>query len=255
MGRTRKGIPSYMVTAMNMDIIRKIGLYYNCWIKEDVILQLLQKHTNLSLTKTTLRKAYSYAPLQCVDVLKSTNSYGVFRRELRIKTQPKCYYFYFTRSFASIPPIQVKWENKAINSVSFFTKRRRSPPTYQETESSSQIDSIPTQSDDIITCTRQGPAKRKKEGSCEITPVNDPNSKASKILSQSKWDSPEAALLFVYGNKAMQQDKAMRDRTNRTNNPTDAVPTEFDVRKHIIAQIPILHNAYLTVEGWKNIVG
>jgi hypothetical protein len=251
MARARKGVPSYMVTAMNMDSIRKIGLYCNRWIREDVILQLLQKHTNLSLTKTTLRKAYSYAPLQCVDMLKSSNSYGVFRRELRIKTQPKLYYFYFTRSFASIPPIQVKWENKAINSVSFFTKRRRSPRTYQETESSSKIDSIPTHSDDIITCTRQGPAKRKKEGSCEITSVNDPNSKAKKILSQSKWDSPEAALLFVYGNKATQQEMEKREeKSNRTNNP----PAKLDVRKHIIAQIPILRKAYLTAEGWKIIV-
>jgi hypothetical protein len=47
--------------------------------------------------------------------------------------------------------------------------------------------------------------------------------------------------------------KRNEDISNRTN-PTDAVPIELDVRKHIIAQIPILHKAYLTAEGWKNII-
>jgi hypothetical protein len=58
----------------------------------------------------------------------------------------------------------------------------------------------------------------------------------------------------LYGNKATQQEIEMRDRPNRTNTPTDAVPTKLDVRKHIIAQTSILHKAYLTVEGWKIIV-
>jgi hypothetical protein len=73
-----------------------MGLYYNCWLSEDVLLDLIEKHAvsdNIP-NKYQLRKAYTTATLQCVNLISCTNSYGIFRREYKCKKEPPKKYFF-----------------------------------------------------------------------------------------------------------------------------------------------------------------
>jgi hypothetical protein len=65
--------------------------------------------------------------------------------------------------------------------------------------------------------------------------------KSTQISKETKWHSPEAVSLFVSGPKR-------RLETKEKN--MEAV----DVKQHIHSQISILRAAYLSVDGWKNIV-
>jgi hypothetical protein len=118
-----KKLPSYLRVARPVATVCGMGLYYNCWISEDVIIQLIEKHCNSTVTKTMLRKAYSSNVLQCVDMLNSVNSYGVFRRMSRYKKEPIKFYFYLTLSSAGILPIQAQWRKNSITSIDQLNKR------------------------------------------------------------------------------------------------------------------------------------
>jgi hypothetical protein len=47
----------------------------------------------------------------------------------------------------------------------------------------------------------------------------------------------------------------MKDKQDKnTSNMNDPSTVQLDVRKHVMAQIPVLCKAYLTAEGWKNTI-
>jgi hypothetical protein len=65
--------------------------------------------------------------------------------------------------------------------------------------------------------------------------------KSTQISKETKWHSLEAVSLFVSGPKT-------RLGTKEKNMET------VDVKQHVQSQISILRAAYLSVDGWKNIV-
>jgi hypothetical protein len=95
--------------------------------------------------------------------------------------------------------------------------------------------------------TEQSCCKRRKidKEVCEYTPVICPNNNTNANSSfETKWDSPEAAALFVHGTSKRVQRKRKKSQTeNKT-----------DVEKHITEQIQRLRAVYLSPLGWQDIL-
>jgi hypothetical protein len=69
------------------------------------------------------------------------------------------------------------------------------------------------------------------------------------IQNQTKWDSPEALSLFVCGTKAISQ-RFEKQVKQQTSTPTESI----DVKKHVMGQIWVLRNAFVTPHSWRQLL-
>jgi hypothetical protein len=187
--------PSYLKVAHHAATVCGMGLYYNCWISEDVIIQLIEKHSNSTVTKTMLRKVYSSNVLQCVDMLNSVNSYGVFRRMSRHKQEPKKNYFYFTLSSAGVLPIRAQWRKNSITSIDQLNKRHTTRSYAAICSKEFQITPAKKVKFDVPLPQVFSEDSNNEDEDDECTSVTV-MTKAEILSRQTKWDSPEAQLLM-----------------------------------------------------------
>jgi hypothetical protein len=76
-----------------------------------------------------------------------------------------------------------------------------------------------------------------------------PTSLSQQLQNQTKWDSPEALSLFVHGTKAT------RWRFEKQTEQEKSTPTEIiDVKKHVMEQIQVLRDVFLTPHSWRQIL-
>jgi hypothetical protein len=126
MGKVR----TFVVVAQYLAALRLTELYYNKWISEDVIVELCNQYCTTNLTRRSLRRAYGNPALHCVSMLKTTNSYGVYRRDSRNCRKQIIYYYYFTKSDAAVPHSTTDWESTSITSIHQLKRRHTSRLDY-----------------------------------------------------------------------------------------------------------------------------
>jgi hypothetical protein len=129
----------------------------------------------------------------------------------------KIYYFYVVNKLSSIPPNNPSWETNAVKSISFFSN------------------SLPS-------------TKRQRLGENEFA------TESEKIMYKTKWDSPEASVLFIEGSAPKERKKKRRTRQDDQQQQQNQTHQETNVKKHIICQILLLQKAYLSPNDWKDII-
>jgi hypothetical protein len=264
--------PKYLTILESVIFLRTSSLYNGRWIKDEVLIQLLSLHNMMNIDTVQLRKAFSHASLQILRLHTTPNDFCIYNR-LERNRSGRVLFFYFTKQTNCIPPSSRF--NKVVTSVEQF-KPRRSPRTQlqpQDIALNSFINSIPTSSQTTIqqhslnnqhqqqdtddegekSCSdnsqqdNQNHNKRRKRNTrSEYTPVTHPRANITKNMTmETKWDSPEAASLFVHGISKMGWRK--RKKIIQTDDKTD-------VKQHVMDQIQRLRMAYLSPLGWKDIL-
>jgi hypothetical protein len=123
--------------------LRLTQLYFNRWIREDVIFKMIQHHNALCqlderlLQESSFVLAFSRTSLSFVHSTDIPNHLGIFRKcERKMKHtnndngkknyQNKCiYYYYFTKLINSVPPKKINWYSNAMTSFIPVRRSRR----------------------------------------------------------------------------------------------------------------------------------
>jgi hypothetical protein len=233
------------------------SLYCGRWIKEEVILDLVQQHGDLdgcAIDVTLLRSTFGRQPFTFVNHWDTPNDARIYRRhdyakDVNSKNNKYCkeFYFYFTKESNSIPRNIVNWESKAITNLNQLTRRRSNRLSQCQ---GVEMDCLPVRKRLKRNTTEtnynhdnvQHPQVLHIDGTRDI---HEYIPKSKQIQKQTKWDSPEALSLFVRGATGQKFG----------NKQDDMPPIEnIDVKKHVQSQIQLLRKAYLTPQGWKNVV-
>ncbi len=125
--------PKYRIILDLVLCLKATGLYYGRWIRCDVMVQLVEKHSSIShysqmsFSISVFNNALSRIPF--VDTTCTPNELGVFRKCVRKRVKnietdkiqfKKVYYFYIVKQMNSIPPNVVSWEDNAVDTIQCF---------------------------------------------------------------------------------------------------------------------------------------
>ena len=238
--------------------LRQTRMYHRRWIRVDVLrdLMLIDGDSNQDdISVSNITKTFGMAHFTCVDNTSLPNAFGIFRILVRtkiienVKTHFKReYYFYLTRNLNGIPPNNKNWITEAITDKQKLLPTRRSIRNKQDQAVGSTLTNP-----HIINSDKDDCNSNKRQRLDEIDVSIGTCTSCALIQEETKWDSPEAHSLFVYGkkvNRQRSQEEDIQDYNNTTTNTT----TKVDVKKHVLNQVHILRNAFLTSDGWKDII-
>jgi hypothetical protein len=277
---TRSNRKLYQVVLEAILCIRALGDYNGRWIKDEVIVQLFQKHSveyqleQRVCSVLTLNRSCGTARISCINEIRTPNQFGVFRRYDRQKVATasapnnkcqykKVYYYFIVTNINSIPHNTADWLDKTIETTSCLNRpstRSRSsiPPTaslpFKHAQQSSTTHKRPliftnhSEVEDVEIVDNEKDVEDDQGDNKRVRISNDIGTNAQKIATQCKWDSPEALVFFVRGQRTPKSDIQTNTNKHESNNCT------VNVRLHVTNQVSLLRRAYLTCDGWRDIV-
>jgi hypothetical protein len=246
--------PKYRVILDLVLGLKATGLYYGRWIKGDVLVQLIEKHSSIShysqmsFSTSVFNNALGRLPF--VDTICTPNELGIFRKCVRRRVKnvetdkmqfKKFYYFYIVRQINSIPPNIVSLEDNAVDTIQYFYPHLHPNTTRLHPRPNTNITPFSTNSIQPVT-------KRQRVDNSKYIP------KSEKIKAETKWDSPEALALFLEESAPREKKRKRRTRQNNNQTQQDQVPPKIDVKKHVAYQIQLLRRAHMSPNGWKSII-
>jgi hypothetical protein len=217
--------PGYKIIIEAVLCLRATGLYCGHWIRSDVLVQLIDKLPACQidqalLNTTSFNNAFGRPVASFVDLSCTPNELGIFRKCTRMRTKN-----------TTTDKIQFK-------KVYFFymvNKLSSIPPNITSWENDT-IKSITFFSHSLP------PVKKQRLNESEFT------KKSEKIAYETKWDSPEASALFLEGSAPKERKKKRKTRQDSQQQQAS------NVKKHVVHQIQLLRKAYLSPNGWKDII-
>jgi hypothetical protein len=250
----KKNSPVYIKVLQSMLMLRATGYFYGRWIKADVIVKLLQNPSHVitnfdvaSFTEAKLKNSLSRSTAMCIDVLCTPNEFGMYRKIHYLNGRGVCLY-YFTLSKSGIPPVLFNWSNVITSPTFFKQQQQQQDKTLTDTDAvtiiqnnNKHVEPVKVNQTTNKHLNTTPDTKRQK--------VNESNGYVShypklsdKIANESKWYSPEALSLFVKGPKVTRQKRQVKQYNN------------IDVKRHVMSQVKTLRNAYLTYDGWREVI-
>jgi hypothetical protein len=243
--------------------LRLTRKYNGHWIRADVLRELILIDGNSNhyteddldpslVSVPNIIKTFGMANFTYVDNTNTPNALGVFRLLLRRnylqngkKHFKREYYFYLTRNINSIPPKNKNWITKAITDKQKLLPTRRSARNKKNQHQQQRISNVINSDKDDWNSNK---SKRLNEIDVPIGTIT-----SCALMKETKWDSPEAHSLFVYDkkvNRQREEEEDIQDSNTTTTNTT----TKVDVKKHVLNQVTLLRKAFLTSDGWKDII-
>lgn len=114
--------------------LRQTQLYFNKWIREDVLFKLIEQHNEYCqvdvalLKQSTFTNAFSRTSMNFICQSDIPNHLGIFRKceqvkklnnnedGIKIVQRKHIYYYYFTKFLNSVPPKKINWMQNAMTS-------------------------------------------------------------------------------------------------------------------------------------------
>ncbi len=126
--------------------LHSTNLYCCRWIREDVLIQLIQQHGALCnldgcvIDTRLLRSTFGRGVFSYVNQLDTPNDTGIYRKKA-YERDSRCgnkvvkeFYFYFTRDSNCIPTNNTQWKIKAVKTKSQLGPTRRSARLRQKVQ-------------------------------------------------------------------------------------------------------------------------
>ena len=236
--------------------LRKESLYVNKWIRNDLLFQICTQisPSPSAFNSKSFNRTVGNLMSDC-ELINTANSCGIYRQNIQIKNGKKYYGYYITSDIKSTPKNKSNWYNVIF--ISIEQLKAYAPP---HTRSQGSLTNDLHNEEEVSNWKRHKSSGRRSiiaEGHKENRDIHEilcndttHNSRPEEILKQSKWVSPEAHLLFTGVNSRQARNKKRKkDKSN-----SDTSHDDVDVRPSIRSQILILRRAYLTVDGWRDII-
>ena len=210
---------------------KHLSSYHGKWFTDDVFIGILKSRLNLpdSVTNHKFNTLLSrhVIDFDCNDI---PNHFQLFRRTHYNDNGNRRLCYFICSGEDDIPPVDIGWSQH-------IHYRLIDPP---RTRSSSKLIPPATTDNPSSLSPPQVPSKRKSSTDYQssATPTL-PTKKSSQVAKESRWQAPETMKLF----------------TGATQSPDIDIQADRDaLRRHVASQAILLRKAYLSSEGWRDII-